>query len=314
MTTCAFVLSSWREGALLAGSTLAAWLLLCDYFIAPRAIWWTEWMDRFAFIPVPLFGAVLIILIERRIILKRTGKGGPFLPVVLPEDRFAPSEWRRMFDVASKNCGSALTRRFFAWTRRGLAPLDPNVGFNHAEIFSEILIRRGKCMRFWAALLWLPACWVTLIVIPLKTNAMERIATFVNGRPVRTFDLIVVARERNGRVTSESLETAMDGSLGRVHTSRLGGGTLIIRATDFPRVYRRIEAVCGGDPPNCTVAEDFQSNSELHLAVPLRGGSSHLTFTQRIPEEPKLNMKLYFTRRDGVVLETVSIEPVSKSK
>jgi hypothetical protein len=308
ITICVFVLSSWQECTLFAGGTLAAWFLLCDYFMLSRVPWWTQWMDHLAFIPAVFLGAVLMIAWEKRIILAGTAAGGASLPVVLPGDRFEPVVWRRMFGLVAETSRSALTRRFLRWTNRRITKLDPKVALSYGEIFAKIHKWPGGRMRLWAAFLWLPAVWISLITIPLQTNVMEHVAAYVSGRPAHIFDLIAIAND----VLPESLVVSeKDGSLGRVRTaSFLGGGTLKIRATDFPRVYRRVEAVCGGQPLYCGVAENRESNSELDLVVPLRGGSGRLSFVQKIAGEPRLNMKLYLTRRDGVVLDTVSIEPV----
>jgi len=120
------------------------------------------------------------------------------------------------------------------------------------------------------------------------------------------FNHVQVARNGNIDFVEENLgRNNNDGSWFRVKTALFGQGTLTVRATDFPRVYRRIDAECIGTPPSCAI---LGSGSGPKFEIPLRSGAATFTFVQTSPEL-SLNMRVFLVSRRSDVFEVAIIEP-----
>jgi hypothetical protein len=136
---------------------------------------------------------------------------------------------------------------------------------------------------------------------------MEWIAAKYSRYPKRIFALSnYVQIVRNGKMdfAEENLgRNPTDGSLFRSATWLFAQGTLTVRATDFPRVHRRITAECIGTPPTCAIPESSSPKAQLRL----RSGTASFSFMQTSAD--RLNMRLSLISGTNVVLDSIDIEP-----
>jgi hypothetical protein len=302
------VTGSIREAATLAAVTIFAWWGFCDYYMLPRFLWWTSWMDLFAFVPVSVLGLLTIVALRKWLVSRALSRFAQLPHLPGPDQRLDVQTWGEMLRELEQRPGVGPAKRYLRWQRCRLVVLNPVAKIDSAAIFRAWWPHPVSMVRTWLLSGWPLLLWAVLILAPLHTNVMERIATTFSSHPRRIFDVLVEAKGANGKIVRESLRLqAGNGGLARSDTAFLARGTVTVRATDFPRVYRHVEAFCGGSSPACLISEDSSSNSELDLNVPIRGGTASFDFIQTTPE-PVLNLRLWLTRRDGGRLNTVTIE------
>ncbi len=289
-------------------ATLLAWWFLSDFYMMRCGSWWTEWMDRYAFM---LASAVVILVLDLigciylRNFSKRRLAG---LGLRLIESTMAVQTWRNMIGEVSCREGG-LCRKYLEWQSGRLARLDPTTSIDPKNIAGAWWFSLRAVAPVFLLCCWLPTLWASLVLIPQRTNVMEFLASAASGRANRMFDWrnsVEIAQNGRIMIVDEELQRdPRDGSLFRSATALLGRGSLTVRATDFPRVYRTIVAECAGVPAACAFSGIPGASK---IAVPLRAGASRLDFIQP-PSEIRLNMRLSFASRRDHAFDYVVVEP-----
>jgi len=291
---------------LLAVATILNWWYLSDYYMAHGWRAWQPWMDCYGFM-VASFAALLGIAAFCRLQTQRLGihpANRKFVKQALPVD-----VWRDMLQLAvvqRKKKLSRLARHFMRWQIDRLS--SPMCGpLTADEVFSPWATGGRSILLVWLRSCWLLGLWFTLSFIPLHTNIMETAASALSGYQNRIFAVLAKARGVKGEPVRESLQEVRGNEFFRSDTVFLARGSFTIRATDFPRVYRRIHAKCAG---KCVIHLDESSSPEVEVDLRLRAGASSFEFIQSNPE-PRLNLRIWLMQRDGTVLDNVTIEPLA---
>jgi len=292
---------------LLLGSTLCAWWFLSDYYFAP----WPWWMDRFAFLV--LTTAVLWFAIR----LPALSRAPDFDPLCDSgrELELTPANWCAILDAIASQ-GGTLWAAYWHWYSARIRHL----GLNHKPVCAG---RLRTCWWFhpsaisqWMALACLPALWIFLVLAPLHTNVMEKIAAAADPHPQVIYYVGCSGQLRSpslsGNRTSfvrKQVDEALDsGSSVYRRTGQcafLPQGTMTVSSTPFPRVYRRLEANCR---ERCDLLPPNRGEDLLFLQVPVVAGLASFNWIQTTPE-PSLGMSVSLLRQDGSTLDKVTIEP-----
>jgi hypothetical protein len=267
-------------------------------------------MDQYAFVGVSLILVAGLAARRRRKILGGLRHQGPVVALVPADTGIEVGVWRHMLETLARSDGVGRSaRKFLCWHSRRLAVLPASRVLDSKTVLSAWQPHLANFARVWLVALWPLLLWAVLILGPLHTNVMEKMAKLTNHQRNRIFDVLIEAKDRNGRVVRESLQVSANGKgLFRNDTAFLSSGNIIVRATDFPRVYRRFAAICAGVHPSCAVSEDDRSDSTFALEGFLRGGRAEFRFRQT-DANPQLNLKLWLTQRNDSIFDEITIEP-----
>jgi len=207
---------------------------------------------------------------------------------------------------------------FLRWQNRRLKGLAAEETLQPREFWKSWLQTPSALCRVWIPGVWLIVLLWSLTQVPLEAAWMEGTASrFVtSGKPIyRVFNSVLIQRNDSSKpeTIEEELQTDDDGALFRSKTFLLGRGTLTIRVTDFPRVYRNILAECVDDicaivPVDPRVVDPECVTTTVD-ASELRAGTACVGFVQQSGNEILLNLKLTLLTRNKKPLGQVWIEP-----
>jgi hypothetical protein len=235
------------------------------------------------------------------------------VPELVPEEiSLEVAAWDQMFDELAGQSTFAVPS-FARWKRARLAALPPELRVTPAAVSTCWRRTNDAWLNVWLPALWLPALCVTLAAVPHYTNVMEALAVLRSR--IEIFDVIVsgVHPTAPGQTVPDNViesiySTGHRQSLQRVSTALVSNGYVTLPATDFPRVYRRIKAICSGRSPGCAIVRDPTDAIGLEVETRVRAGRARVHFIQTTFDQP-LNLKLWLLRRDGALLDEVGIEP-----
>lgn len=305
-----FLLSRSIPGVFCVGTfSLLGWWFLSDFYMSQHASWWTEWMDRYGFIGVSLLFTFLLGLAAAvyvlRLNFRNVKRNWPFSIDSSMRVTIAAHKTQSSVSQSAKN----MRRAYDEWLSRRISSAGP-LHIGERESYARAWwFSRGSVLPVLLASLWLPVLCACFILAPIYTNVLELLASRWNAYPNRIFaclNRVQVPRKGHADVIEEDLgRNNNDGSWFRLKTALSGQGTLTVRATDFPRVYRRIIVECAGAAPNCAI---LGSRSDPDLEIPLRSGAATFSFIQT-SSELGLNMRVLFVSKQNVTFETILIEP-----
>jgi hypothetical protein len=298
-----YALNEWPLALFLGGSTIVAWWRMSNYY------GWPLLLDRGAFL---LASALLVVLAGLAVRFRILQSGlrphnGAFATRTLPG-----IVWKDMLQLVRRNrTRDPFAKRFLAWRANRLDTSAEAPEIHGKGVFS---VRHDSGRALWKGLVlaaWLPFLCCVLLFVPLHTNVMEFVVRQVAHRPNRFFKIenevqVVAEKKRNYTIYDELKPDPGTGCLFRPDTTgKLGRGVLTVRATDFPRVYRRVVATCVGDTPTCGMPDAGKSQTHTFDLV---GGTARISFFQ-MPAQVHLNMTLLLQTAKGDVLDFVCIEP-----
>jgi hypothetical protein len=284
--------------------TFASWWLLSDYYFAP----WPWWVDWFGFMVVSLvvFAGMTtgVYWLKIRRVARRC-RPEFTLGGTVP---FSIRHWCAMLHEISTTRGGVWAD-YWNWYRRRLERLGKNA--ENVEIAADSLgtlwWSHRSAWGLWLLGACLPAVWMALLLIPLHSDVIERVATCA-GDPKRIFDVRCVGRDpRTNHPVRETLRLE-DGGFRRIgRCAFLSSGTFEISSTSFPRVYRHLVLKCTS---GCAVVSAKNTLPVLDNELPVWGGEVSFEWLQTDPELP-LGMSVSLIRKDGT-LDEIFIEPVKK--
>jgi hypothetical protein len=299
-----------RDAGLIAGVTVAAWWFLSDYYVG-RVVEWPAWLETLAFIPASVAFVWLMSRQRHRALASELGASEQSVRVGPAE--ITAKVARALLLEASRHVPGKSAADYLRWHATRLFAVDDAAVRPVKRLARAWWWKPRSLVRVWLIACWLPALWVVLTVLPRHTGVMEWLADRVQGHPTELYDAVVSGREpaakRNlsGTRVTESVWKDGDDKLVRFHTALVSTGTVTVHVTDFPRVYRRIQAICVGTSPGCGVVFGPNDDAEPHAMVPVRAGRASVQFVQITPD-PRLDLKLRLLIWDGTVIGEVTIE------
>lgn len=282
-----FLTAGIRSALFIACYTLALWLFLSEYYMAQRFPWWTGPWEFFFLVPA----VGLLVALSIYGVLRLETKRPVAAPLAFPAVMKAPlSTWITMIREAGENCHEWLLRSFLRWEARLLT----RYGRKQSPVsFAELPQVWRRSLRHVLALLWFPALLIYL-TSPLPLPVMETIAPILSDRAADVAHASVLCRQTGDEETLDSNANVLSFR----NPAKFQQGLLKIDLPDFPRVYRRVRAICGGGVPRCTVAlkGGIYRLKEWQF---LRAGRIEFEFIRSSGGALDLGMELKVFQRDG---------------
>ena len=200
-----------------------------------------------------------------------------------------------MLRKAAGDVHDGLLRNFLRWEARLLARYGTD---NGSVTFSELPRVWHRHFRHVLALLWFPALLIYL-ASPLPSPVMERIAAILSDKAPESNGMVASRRDASMQLIQEAL---LKGDLGDFYfqsPERFPDGWLTPGFPDFPRVYRKVEAICGGAIPGCSVAPGPYLPGGPRTVQPLRAGRARLDFSRTAASPLDLQLVLTLFQCDG---------------
>jgi hypothetical protein len=310
---------SFRLAACVGFITALEWWYLSDYYMLRFGPWWTEWLDRYAFV-LASFGSLLVLAgigslyLRCRYAKRSAGRGLPLF-----DGSLRVATWREMLQVATQE-ETGVSRRFLHWQATRLAHVRPEALIDESHVARAWWFRGPWAVPVLLTSCWLPLLWTGLILVPLRTNVMEWAAA-AGGTPQRVYAVVCTGRvakterdAKTGRVVrtgdpvNEQLLFTPPGFIRTGHSAFVSDGTFELAITVSQRTYRRRLAVRCGD--RCRIAANVSSPYVLDLTQDvMRSGTTSFGYQQADSNHPQLGITLKLVRHDGKVLSTVMIDP-----
>lgn len=319
--TFLFVLTGHRWCVLsIAVMTLTSWVVLSDYMMANRFPWWQSEWESTAFLwgaaAAPVVAAVWSrFRVDRALRAIRpmvaSGQEATQLVELAPVTGTESAETvqvliRTVLDLDAMRPA----RSFLAWKHDRLDTLGsrPQRAWWHS----------GRAWRqTWPRVLWLPALSMVLFVAP-SLPLFERVVSMVSGLRVVIFDIVAEGNVESTPAPGRRVTTWVQESL--LHTPRtsvwrrsesgqLYVVTLRVKATSFPHLTHRLQAICAGKQPQCEIVLANGAVKVSQIEVPVRNGQALLQL-YRLAPDPSLDLRLWLVRANGTVVDEASIEPL----
>ncbi|MGJ5814524.1 hypothetical protein [Paludibaculum fermentans] len=295
-----FLTAGFRMACALGCYVVLLWLFLTEYYLAARFPWWQGWWE-YAFL-VPAFGLPAVLSAYGVCRLERIRP--PMSPMAFDERDPAKmavpvAAWVSMLREAARNRRGLLLGSFLRWQARLLVRYGAGVG----------PLPRPQLPRVWRrtfrhalALAWFPTLLVYLCS-PFSSPPMETLAAILADRPAG------VERMKVGRVDAkiglieEDLLAKGDENEWYIQSpAKFPLGWLTTFPADFPRVYRRLQALSLGEVSGCVVAPDPRVEPGLVTLKPVRAGTATIDFWRSAEGSLDLQMELTLFRRDSVTV------------
>ena len=283
----------------LACYTVLLWLFLTEYFLAGRLPWWQGLWEYFFVLPALGFPVVLSAYGVYRLESIRPAMSPMAFDARDPDKIATPLvAWISMLREAARNTRRLLLGSFLRWEARLLARYAAKRG---PLPFSELPGVWRSSFRHKLALAWFPAL-LAYLCTPFSSAPMETFATILSDKPPGIGRIKVSRMDAKAGLIEEDLLRKGDSSVFDIQSpARFPQGWLTIFASDFPRVYRSVRAVCGGAVPGCLVAADPRTAGGILAVKPLRAGAVSFDFV-RTTGSLDLQMVLTVFQRDGVTI------------
>lgn len=301
---------------LLLLTTVAAWWYLSDYYFAP----WPWWMDRYAFMVCSFFVfLVMTAAIFWLGIRTRARRSTPPFDLLKakpgPGVELAVGRWCELLRTIAGFHGG-LWAEYWTWYRLRLEGIGNPGEMTTADSLPALWWFCPSAIPQWLALGCLPALWAVLLLGPLHTNVMERIARGADSHPQVIFDVRCSGEFATGsrsgdedklelRPVAETLARDPSGYQRSGQCANLTAGNFAVSSTPFPRVYRHLVVRCG---ERCGLRLIDGVRGKPRLEVPVVSGEAGFKWLQYV-QDPPLKMMVSLVRQDGSPLDTVSIEP-----
>jgi hypothetical protein len=326
MNAMLFLLSSSNAARLLMLlTTLGAWWWLSDYYFAP----WPWWMDRYAFIAcsffvlVALSAAVFWFGVRRP--ARRLAPAFDLFAGTASEAHLEISNWCEILRTIA-GLRKGLWARYWTWYRIRLEKLGRGQKLAKAGSLRTIWWFHPSAFPQWLAACCLPALWALLLLGPLHTNVMEKVAAIADSQPQVIYDVrcVGVAKYSSppggksfapgapgrgevfaGAPVHETLDRGPSGFQRTGRCAFLADGSFEVSSTPFPRVYRRLVINCR---ERCDLIPRDGAEAVLTDSVPVVSGEASFKWLQTSPD-PSLGMTISLVRQDGTTIDKVSIEP-----
>jgi hypothetical protein len=292
-----FLTSGVKSAACVAGFTLLCWLFLTEYWLARPFPWWEGWWEYFFLVPALL----LLILLAIYGVARTECRQPAIAPLAFDDHDPAPvAAWIAMLHEAARNCRSWILSGVLRWQ----AGLLERYGATTGSIsLSQVPAVWQRNLRRLPALAWFPALLIFLVT-PWASATMEAFSRILSDKPPEISRIKVSRRDARIGLIEEDLGKKDDGNeFDRQTPAKFPEGWLTISASDFPRVYRRVRAICGGGIPGCKVAGSPRDSGGIFTTLPLRAREAVFYFVTTTGALD-LQMELTVFRRDGVTVIT----------
>jgi Trypsin-like peptidase domain len=292
LTACPFL------AALLATATVAAWLLLSDFFLAREGWGWASWANYVAFLPVALFVLFLITTTTRSIIFRKAGVQGAARELKL-NDRPIWSWCEILQQLAGNSHG--ISQRYFRWLKHRLLRLDPNRQVSHdriGRVWRELSPAGLKNLR---GVAWVPLLVLVLIFPQLHSPLMEQLSRLFSRKPSSPLVAFNRYYDHQLGVQEEVLEVNPRFGFWRPKTALIGGRCeLFFKNADFPRTNRQI-----------CVAEFMPNRSSTQRCLAVRRGMAEYDFV-RTDRQPLLDLEVTLEPYIGEEFYRIYVEHIRR--
>ena len=290
-----FLTGGLRSALGIAIYTVVLWLYLTEYYLAERFPWWQGQWEYFFLIPVLALPAGLsaygVWCLE-----KNRPTLSPMAFDDRDEDRMAApvAVWIAMLREAADHSQRWLLTSFLRWEAR----LMTRYGAGRPPLsFTELPSVWRRSLRHKLAVLWFPL-FLAYLVSPAPLRVMETMATILSDKPP---EIGSITASRLGG-TKVILEKRSDPGAFYFHSpANFPQGRLTLSISDFPRVYRRVQAVCAGAIPGCFVAPSPLPDGGVVAVQSVRGGKAEFEFA-RTTASLDLQMVITVFQRDGATV------------